>query len=481
MLRERRTVLAGIHQSLDLLVTLAAFAAAGWIKSRLLPYGYHWVPPITTIHIPLLSIVVIWYPVLKLSGVYTSRRSRRLAALLWMYVKAISTAMMLLTIVIYFSGIGHVSRLLMMLFYLLNVTGLFAVQGVRHYLLQRYRLKGYNQRNVLIVGSGPRADEIMDAIQTQPWLGYRIIGILHDGHAQGPAAVGGRAPASGTYDELESFLFNRVVDEIIFASDLLTIPGAAKYIALADEMGVVIRILPQWNLLRQNIHPRIGSTRYADFLDLPTLTISSTPEFRGDIIIKTVFDYLVAALALAVTWPAWILAAVVIKRVSPEGPVFFRQQRVGQNGREFILYKFRTMVPDAEQQRAKLAALNEADGPVFKITRDPRLLPTIGALMRRTGFDELPQLINVFKGELSIVGPRPPLPDEVKCYQYWQRRRLSMKPGLTCFWQVQPNRNTISFEDWMRMDLDYIDNWSLLLDFKIMARTVWVMATGEGR
>ena len=481
MLRENQTLLSSIHQGLDLVVSLAAFLAAGWIRTHVLPHGYNWLPPLATIHVIFLAIVVIWYPVFKLHKVYESHRTRRLSALLWMYFKAISTAMMLLTIVIYFSGIGHVGRLLMATFYLLNLLGVFALHSICHYLLQRHRLKGHNLRNILIVGSGPRAQEIMDAIQTQPWVGYRIIGVLRSRPKNRFTATRSKPTATGTYEDLESILFNTVVDEIIFASDLLSIPDVRKYIALADEMGITIRVLPQWNLLRQNIYPRIGSTRYADFLDLPTLTISSTPEFRGEIFIKTVFDYVFSAIALVLAWPAWILTAAAIKIVSPEGPVLFRQIRVGQNGREFTLFKFRTMTPDAEKRRPELEAMNEADGPVFKITKDPRLLPYIGSFLRKTGLDEFPQLINVFKGELSLVGPRPPLPDEVKCYQYWQRRRLSMKPGITCFWQVQPNRNAISFEDWMRMDLDYIDNWSLLLDFKIMARTVWVMATGEGR
>ena len=139
------------------------------------------------------------------------------------------------------------------------------------------------------------------------------------------------------------------------------------------------------------------------------------------------------------------------------------------------------MIPDAERLFEQYATQNECDGPVFKIKADPRVLPFIGPLLRKTSLDELPQLINVIKGELSIVGPRPPLPREVRCYQPWQRRRLSMKPGITCFWQIQPDRNDIGFNEWIKMDLAYIDNWSLWLDFKIMLRTAWVMVSGNGR
>jgi lipopolysaccharide/colanic/teichoic acid biosynthesis glycosyltransferase len=170
--------------------------------------------------------------------------------------------------------------------------------------------------------------------------------------------------------------------------------------------------------------------------------------------------------------------AVSVK-VSSKGPVFFRQERCGLNGRKFILYKFRTMVPEAEKLKGRLLAANEMDGPVFKIKNDPRVTP-LGKILRRTSMDELPQLINVLRGEMSLVGPRPPLPSEVKEYKHWQLRRLSMKPGLTCIWQVS-GRNDVGFEEWMRMDLEYIDRWSLLLDFKLLLKTVQVVILGTGR
>lgn len=151
------------------------------------------------------------------------------------------------------------------------------------------------------------------------------------------------------------------------------------------------------------------------------------------------------------------------------------------NGRRFMIYKFRSMPADAEARQREMKALNEADGPVFKIKNDPRIIPYIGKLLRKTSLDELPQLINVLRGEMSLVGPRPPIPAEVVEYDDWQRRRLSMKPGLTCLWQSASCRNEISFEDWMRMDLEYIDNWSLKLDFGILVKTAAVVLLGSGR
>jgi len=171
------------------------------------------------------------------------------------------------------------------------------------------------------------------------------------------------------------------------------------------------------------------------------------------------------------------LSAIAIKLTSP-GPAFFEQERCGLNGRVFTMYKLRSMVNNAEQSRLELEALNEMDGPVFKLSRDPRRTP-VGKLLRKFSIDEFPQLYNVLRGDMSLVGPRPPLPQEVARYERWQRRRLSMKPGITCLWQIS-GRNEISFHEWMKLDLTYIDNWSLLLDLKILLKTVPVVLLGRG-
>jgi exopolysaccharide biosynthesis polyprenyl glycosylphosphotransferase len=217
-----------------------------------------------------------------------------------------------------------------------------------------------------------------------------------------------------------------------------------------------------------------------DFLGIPTMSFTSSPVERGEIFIKNILDYLCSVVLFVVCLPFFIIISILIK-LSSEGPVFFKQERCGLQGRRFMVYKFRTMVIDAEKRRQVIDEYNEADGPVFKIKKDPRIIPYIGTFLRKTGFDELPQLINVLKGEMSLVGPRPPIPSEVEKYDFWQRRRLSMKPGITCLWQCAPKRNDIRFKDWMKLDLKYIDNWSLKLDFKILFKTALVVLTGQGR
>jgi lipopolysaccharide/colanic/teichoic acid biosynthesis glycosyltransferase len=231
---------------------------------------------------------------------------------------------------------------------------------------------------------------------------------------------------------------------------------------------------------QQVYKPANARVQIEDFLNLPTIHLTTTPSDNVEFLAKIAFDYLGAAFLSIALLPFFPIFTILIKLFS-RGPVFFKQERCGLNGRKITVYKFRTMAPDAEDRRDELENLNELDGPVFKIKKDPRITSYIGTFLRKTGLDELPQLINVLKGEMSLVGPRPPIPEEVEKYDFWQRRRLSMKPGITCLWQCAPNRNDVCFHDWMNMDLQYIDNWSLMLDFKILLKTAVVVLTGQGR
>jgi exopolysaccharide biosynthesis polyprenyl glycosylphosphotransferase len=214
-----------------------------------------------------------------------------------------------------------------------------------------------------------------------------------------------------------------------------------------------------------------------EFEGFPLLSFSTTPTNEVLLLVRRIMDIFISSIGFVFALPVMTLSAILIKWTSP-GPIFFKQERCGLNGRTFTMYKFRSMVDNAEQLRFELEALNEMDGPVFKSSRDPRITP-VGKFIRRFSIDEFPQLYNVLRGEMSLVGPRPPLPQEVSKYERWQRRRLSMKPGLTCLWQIS-GRNEVSFEDWMKLDLTYIDNWSLLLDLKILLKTVPVVLLGKG-
>ncbi|MBM4369972.1 MAG: sugar transferase [Deltaproteobacteria bacterium] len=222
------------------------------------------------------------------------------------------------------------------------------------------------------------------------------------------------------------------------------------------------------------------SIAQADVTDLggwSVISFSSTPSDGGALLVKRTIDVIGASVGLLLIGPLMLAVAALIK-LEDGGPVLFVQQRSGLYGRTFPMYKFRSMVVDAEAKKSALEQHNEMSGPVFKMQRDPRIT-RIGALIRKTSIDELPQLWNVLRGEMSVVGPRPPLPSEVARYERWQMRRLSMKPGLTCIWQVS-GRNRVDFDNWMRLDLEYIDNWSLFLDVKLILQTFPVVITGRG-
>ena len=211
---------------------------------------------------------------------------------------------------------------------------------------------------------------------------------------------------------------------------------------------------------------------------MPFITFRNTPDNYLALKFKIILDFIFSILILLFFSPFILIVSILIK-VEDGGPVFFHQKRIGLNGRQFHCYKFRTMVVNAESLQKTLLDKNEQEGPVFKIKNDPRITK-IGRFLRKTSLDELPQFMNVLKGEMSVVGPRPPIPEEVKKYKRWQQRRLSMKPGITCIWQVS-GRNSIPFDQWMKMDMQYIDTWSLKLDFIILLNTIKVVLIGDGQ
>lgn len=480
MLREQAKLITRAHQVLDICLTAAAFIASYFIKKYFLPEPFRGLTIAPNYYVVLLIIIIIWYVTFNSFDLYASYRRRSFGKIFLEMLKAVSTAMLIMIFCMYILKIKDVSRIMLGIFFILDIALLGMSKGVAYYTLYRYREKGFNYRNVLIIGSRDRAKEIINTIGDQRGSGFRVIGCLEVDHRDVEKPVINGIKVIGTLDHMEAFMREEVVDEVIFAMPLRKIENAGHYIDSAEEMGVSVRIVPDWQIQSLMYRPGIASVRFEDFLGVPTMALTSTPPNQGELLIKSTIDLVFSAIAIILFLPLFTIISAAIKLTSP-GPLFFKQERCGLNGRKFIVYKFRTMVPDAEARQDEVKALDEADGPVFKIKDDPRIIPYIGTFLRKTGLDELPQLINILKGEMSVVGPRPPIPDEVDDYDRWQMRRLSLKPGLTCLWQVSPNRNDLSFDQWMKMDLEYIDNWSLWLDFKIMLMTLRAMLEGEGR
>ena len=322
---------------------------------------------------------------------------------------------------------------------------------------------------VLVAGRGQRAGRIARELERSRDYGIRLLGFLDpDDSGDGPPPEPGY-PVYALGD-LPRLLEDRVIDEVIFAVDSRRLGELEEIFLLCDEEGVRTRIAVDF-------FPHVNSDVYLDRLrTIPLLTFSAAPHDEVRLMVKRILDVAVSAVALLVLAPFMGVVAALIRATSP-GPAIFKQTRCGLNGRRFTCYKFRSMVRDAERLKPELEKLNEKR-VAFKISDDPRVTP-VGRWLRKFSIDEWPQLWNVLKGDMSLVGPRPPVPEEVEKYARWQRRRLRMRPGLTCLWAIE-GRDELDFETWMRKDLEYIDNWSLALDLKILLRTIPQVLSGKG-
>jgi exopolysaccharide biosynthesis polyprenyl glycosylphosphotransferase len=357
---------------------------------------------------------------------------------------------------------------------------LFAVYAWIFLLLFRLtagRLVGFVRREfagphyVMVVGTGERARRLAEALERSVDYGIRLRGFL----TEQPHSRSGEILLEESYPvrpitDLRSILRQHVIDEIIFAVGTESLCDLEEYFLLCDEEGVRTRIAVDF-------FPHVNSTVSLErFGSTPLLTFSAAPYDEILLLIKRLNDMVLGAAGLLVLAPFMLLIGIVIRTTSP-GPAIFRQVRCGLNGRRFVFYKFRSMCEDAEDLKPALAHLSTRE-TAFKIPHDPRLTP-VGRFLRKFSIDEWPQLWNVLRGDMSLVGPRPAVPNEVEQYKQWQRRRLRMRPGLTCLWAVS-GRDNVDFETWMKLDMQYIDNWSLALDWKILLRTIPRVLTGRG-
>ena len=323
---------------------------------------------------------------------------------------------------------------------------------------------------VMVVGTGPRAENVGRGLERGREYGIRLRGFLSE-RPDAPAEIRLR----GSYQvlpvgDLQAILREHVVDEVIFAVGSESLAELEETFLMCDEEGVRTRVAVDF-------FPHVNSTVSLDRLgETPLLTFSAAPYDELRLLLKRVTDLVVGAAGLVVLAP-FMAAVVVLVRMTSPGPAIFRQVRCGLNGRLFVFYKFRSMVENAEELKKDLEHLNVRE-TVFKIPDDPRLTP-VGRYLRKFSIDEWPQLWNVVRGDMSLVGPRPAVPGEVERYKRWQRRRLRMRPGLTCLWAIS-GRDNVDFETWMKMDMQYIDNWSLALDWKILLRTIPRVLTGRG-
>ncbi len=470
MISYRRHRFVASYQVFDAAVILAASVLASTATSLLgRATPLQWPPSASGVAF-LLSTLVGFLVVFGSNGLYLSRRLEQDHGEARQLLKATALGTVWSAALATFLGLSAVGWVYLLSFGGLAFVGTVLARKLARRALRRVRLRGRNLRHVVIVGSGRRAERLLAKLRSRPDFGYHIKGYVDN---RVGSALDGLPYLCNTSD-FGRYLVDNVVDEVF-----ITLPIKSHYeeirqiLAVCEEQGVLVRI-PS-DLFDLNL----AKTTSADLDGTLILTLyTGSDQHLYHMWAKRTIDVVVSALLLILLAPVFLLAALLIKLTSP-GPVFFKQKRMGYNKRIFEIYKFRTMVVDAERRQAELEDKNEVPGPVFKMQRDPRVTP-VGRWLRRLSIDELPQLINVLKGDMSLVGPRPlPLRDVSRFDQDWVRRRFSVRPGITCSWQVS-GRSEIPFDQWMRLDLEYIDNWSLGLDLRILLKTVPAVLRGTG-
>jgi exopolysaccharide biosynthesis polyprenyl glycosylphosphotransferase len=422
----------------------------------------------------MLGVLIGWFFIFNRLVHYDTNRFTTLKSQAIEIAKAMAITSLLLLVVGSMFYIKMVTPLVVSLFLLGSTTLLISSRVVLRALLRVLRRSGRNSRHLIIIGETAKAFELADRIESRPELGYQIEGFLFDadcgtGHL---GQIESRWKVLGPVADLRQHLKKGVIDEVMFCLPLReNFPLACDVVGLCNDLGVVVRLVPSL------ANAQLLARAQVEEFDGDQMVTFFRENLLFQLFIKRVMDLAGSAIMLVVLSPLLLATAVAVKLTSP-GPVFFAQERVGMNKRKFKLLKFRSMVVDAEDRKKDLAHLNEMDGPAFKIRKDPRVT-RVGAILRKLSIDELPQLINVLKGEMSLVGPRPPLLNEVDLYDWSDRRRLSVKPGITCLWQVS-GRNNLTFDEWMILDRKYIDNWSVWFDLKILLMTIPVVLFGKG-
>ena len=481
MLHERDKVVRWAMIILDAFIVALAFAYAFFLRQYFHTYYsldifssvqvVNYMPvSLKKYSVVLFLAVFVWGGMLYLNNMYGSMRRKALLEIIWIVIKSAFFSVVVFGAMIFFFKLKFVSRMFFAIF--MTVSPVFillekiAVFNIMHYV----RKQGYNFRRLLIVGTGRRAANFIDKVKNRSEWGLKILGVVCDEPGREVKNVKG-IDVIGTIGDMPSILSERVVDEVVFVVPRSRLNYIEKAIYTCELKGVKATVaVDLFNL-------KLAKSRQTEIDGMPLLTFETTVAREWEFFIKRAADVVFSGCALIILSPLFVFTALMVKLTS-YGPVLFVQKRVGLNGRKFALYKFRTMYKRASEKLTELEVMNEMSGPVFKMKKDPRIT-RVGKILRKFSIDEFPQFFNVLLGHMSLIGPRPPLPEEVAKYEFWQSRRLSMRPGLTCLWQIS-GRNKVDFNEWMKLDLKYMDNWSLWIDFKIFVKTIPVVLFGIG-
>jgi exopolysaccharide biosynthesis polyprenyl glycosylphosphotransferase len=466
MIKERESFLEKASIVMQVSISIISFIIAHWgVNAFFKPLGNN----VADYQYLSILIALVWYILLDQFGLGKVVRFKMFSTLFIEYLTMLMVGITIILSAMLLLKFDSISRLVMGVFVVINLFALFSYKYLLYSFMRYFRRRGYNSRLVLIIADDT-SDYFIDRLMHMPDWGYKVYGIMTDSKAV-KEKYSNDCKIFPYQNDLSKIIDSVAIEEVIYTKSYFDQNEIQEFVYMCAEVGVVFRMQSQ---LLSFVKMQ---SKVSYLSQMPFLTFRNTPDNYLALKIKDLSDFLISLFALILLSPLLIIIGSLIKLDG--GPVFFKQKRMGLHGRFFDCLKFRTMVTNAEDLKEKLMDLNEQEGPVFKIKNDPRIT-RVGRFLRKTSLDELPQFINVLRGDMAIVGPRPPIPSEVQQYERWQSRRLSMKPGITCIWQVS-GRNNIPFQEWMKMDMQYIDNWSLKLDFTILLKTVKVVLTGDGQ
>jgi len=462
MLRRDRQMRMQIHQLMDACIFAVSFWVAYELRASDAIQEWLNVPPIAPFEQffwHYLVLIPVSPLVLEAQGFYDRPLIAPRRNTLLQLFKGCLLISVGLTLALYFSRLT-IARFVPIGFGVIAFCLVYIKEELLRYAANTKVARNQNRRRFLLLGSPKETQRMREEIKRRPESGVDIVQEIE--------------LTDMRLEEFLQILHENSINGVILSTRHTHFDRAEMVVNACELEGV-----EAW-LVADFFKTNISSTNLDDFYGRPVLVFRSTPEASWQSVIKQVFDFAGALVLLLITGPFLLLPAALLIKLTSKGPILFKQQRSGLNGAPFTIYKFRTMATNAEQVKHELAAMNEMTGPVFKVTADPRITP-VGRWLRKFSIDELPQLFNVLHGEMSLVGPRPLPVDETKrINDLAHRRRLSVKPGLTCLWQVSGRNEIKDFSDWVRLDLEYIDNWSLWLDIKILLRTIPAVFVGAG-
>jgi len=470
MLKESKKPLSSIFRLFDISIIIVSYYLSYSIR-----FGFtgHKLTDLTLEFVTFfVAYIVVWIILSSRFNLYQSKRRTKFKEEIFDVIKTTGLTLLIASIPAFYLRDAPLSRLFLLYFWPIQTIFLILCRIMLREMLKYIRRHGYNYRQILIIGRNKRTEKIVREIDRTPEYGLKILGFIDDETNNCDYNNKDNFHLMGNLNDFERIMKQQVVDEVY-----ITLPMKSYYSKIEKIVDICEKSGIEVEIPADIFDIKFAKTAIHNYDDIKVIDYYSSPRMNWKLIVKRQIDIMFSFLTLTFLLPVFLAVSFIIKMTS-KGPVFFRQKRIGYNGRYFTLLKFRTMVENAEELKQDLLDKNEMDGPVFKIKDDPRITK-IGHFLRKSSMDELPQLINVLMGEMSLVGPRPPTPDEVVQYQLTDRRRLSMRPGITCLWQVG-GRSKLTFKKWMELDQQYIDNWSLWLDFKILAQTIPAVLNGSG-